>query len=57
VSLIISELGEVLEAKAVRGDPLLTDAAVQAAKQWKFKPLTLSGYPVMVEGVLVIEVK
>jgi hypothetical protein len=57
VSLVISEQGDVLEAKAVKGDPLLTDAAVEATKQWKFKRIELSGYPVRVEGVLVIEVK
>jgi hypothetical protein len=46
VSLVISQQGDVLEAKAVNGDPLLTGAAVEAAKQWKFKPIALSGYPV-----------
>jgi TonB family protein len=57
VNLVVSEQGDVLEAKAVSGNPLLNSVAVEAAKQWKFKPIALSGHPVMLEGVLVIEVK
>src|SRR5574341_650290 len=52
VQVTISEEGRVIEAAVISGHPLLRDAAVQAARQWKFKPTELSGVPVKVQGVL-----
>jgi len=52
VQVTISEEGRVIEAAVISGHPLLRDAAVQAARQWVFKPTELSGVPVKVQGVL-----
>lgn len=52
VQVTISEEGQVMEAVVVGGHPLLRDAALQAARQWKFRPTQLSGVPVKVQGVL-----
>jgi protein TonB len=52
VQVTISEDGRVIDAQVVSGHPLLRDAAVQAARQWVFKPTELSGVPVKVQGVL-----
>jgi len=52
VQVTISEQGEVIEAIAISGHPLLRDASVEAAKQWVFKPTELSGAPVKVQGIL-----
>lgn len=52
VQVTISEEGRVIEAVVVGGHPLLRDAALQAARQWLFKPTELSGVPVKVQGVL-----
>ncbi len=52
VQIIISETGEVIEASVISGHPLLRDAALQAARQWLFKPTELSGVPVKVQGIL-----
>lgn len=52
VQVLVNETGEVLEASAVNGHPLLRDAALQAAQQWQFKPTELGGKPVKVSGVL-----
>ncbi|HMV51532.1 MAG TPA: energy transducer TonB, partial [Blastocatellia bacterium] len=52
VQITISEEGKVVEASAISGHPLLRDAAVEAARQWVFKPVELSGTPVKVQGVL-----
>lgn len=52
VQVTISEDGRVIEAQVVSGHPLLRDAAVQAARQWVFKPTELSGVPVKVQGIL-----
>jgi protein TonB len=52
VQVTISEDGRVIDAQVINGHPLLRDAALQAAKQWVFKPTELSGVPVKVQGVL-----
>ncbi len=52
IQVLISEDGRVEDAQVQSGHPLLRDAALQAAKQWVFRPTTLSGVPVKVQGVL-----
>ncbi len=52
IQVTISEEGRVIEAEVISGHPLLRDAALQAAKQWIFKPTELSGVPVKVQGIL-----
>ena len=52
VQVTISETGEVISADVVSGHPLLRDASLNAARQWKFKPTELSGQPVKVQGIL-----
>jgi len=53
VQVTISEQGEVIDAVAISGHPLLRDSSINAAKQWVFKPTELSGVPVKVQGILV----
>lgn len=53
VEITISETGRVIEAKATSGHPLLRNAAVDAAREWVFKPAILNGSPVKTETVLV----
>ena len=52
IMVIVSEEGKVIDAAAVDGHPLLRDAALQAARQWEFKPAEHSGKPVKVVSVL-----
>jgi TonB family protein len=52
VRITIDEHGDVIEASAVSGHPLLRAAAVQAATEAKFAPTTLGGQPVKVSGML-----
>jgi periplasmic protein TonB len=40
--------GRVAEVKVLRGNPLLTDAAVEAVRQWVYTPTLLNGVPVPV---------
>jgi protein TonB len=49
VSAVIDEHGNVVQARAVSGHPLLIAAALQAVLQWKYEPTTLSGTPVSVQ--------
>lgn len=52
VQVLIDEEGNVTTATAVSGNPLLRDAAVDAARGAKFSPTRLSGHPVKVSGVI-----
>lgn len=53
VEVLINELGNVVSAKAINGHPLLHLAAINAAKESKFKMTLLSGVPVKINGVIV----
>jgi TonB family protein len=52
VRITISEDGRVVEAKAISGHMALRGAAVDAAYKWIFKPTTMNGTPIRVQGVL-----
>jgi len=46
---VIDAAGDVHNVKVLKGLPMgLSEAAVEAARQWKFKPATLDGRPVPV---------
>jgi len=45
----ISKSGDVVNIQLVSGHPLLAPAAIDAVKQWKYKPYLLNGNPVEVE--------
>jgi periplasmic protein TonB len=49
VDAVIDEHGNVVQAHAVNGHPLLIPAALQAVLQWKYEPTLLNGTPVAVE--------
>ena len=52
VEVLIDINGKVISAKAVSGNGVLQQAAVQAALRARFSPTTLSGQPVRVSGVI-----
>jgi len=45
----ISKEGDVVKLELISGDPVLAPAAIQAVKQWKYKPYLLNGVAVIVE--------
>jgi protein TonB len=49
MTLLISTTGDVESIKLIDGDQQLGEAAMDAIKQWKFKPYVLNGTPVEVE--------
>jgi len=49
LNVIISTTGEVEVARLVTGDPLLAPAAIEAVKQWKYKPFLLNREPIEVD--------
>ena len=44
----ISKEGAVADLSVISGDPMLTQAALDAVKQWKYRPYLLGGKPVEV---------
>ena len=52
VQITISETGSVIDAKAISGHQALRSAAVAAAYKWVFKPTTVNGEPIKVQGTL-----
>ncbi|HKQ77871.1 MAG TPA: energy transducer TonB [Blastocatellia bacterium] len=52
VQVTISQTGNVINAKAVSGHPLLREAAVEASRKWVFKPTTMNGVPIETQLVL-----
>lgn len=52
VEVTVDEEGKVESARPISGHPLLKDAAVNAARGWKFAPTMLSGVPVKVIGTI-----
>jgi TonB family protein len=52
VEVLLDEEGDILSARALSGHPLLKDAAVAAARGWKFTPTTFEGKLVKVVGTI-----
>jgi len=53
----VSKTGSVAEVKVVSGDQLLIQSAVDAVKQWKYKPYLLNGDPVEIQTEISINFK
>jgi periplasmic protein TonB len=49
VDAIIDEHGNVVQAHAISGHPLLIAAALKAVLQWRYEPTSLNGQPISVE--------
>jgi TonB family protein len=47
--VLIDKQGNVTELQAISGHPLLIQSAMDAVKQWQYKPTLLNGRPVLVE--------
>ncbi len=43
---VIGKDGKVQQVRVLRGHPMLTQAAVNAVKQWRYKPFSVDGEPV-----------
>lgn len=55
VEVTVDESGNVIEARAISGHTLLRDAAVSAARDWKFTPTKVSGQPVKIVRTITFE--
>jgi protein TonB len=57
VNAVIDEHGNVVQARAVNGHPLLIPAALKAVLQWKYEPTLLNGTSVAVEMEVTVHFK
>jgi periplasmic protein TonB len=53
----ISKTGDITHVKVLKGDPQLTKAAVDAVRQWKYKPYLLNGEPVEIQTQITVNFK
>ena len=51
----ISKNGDITAVKLLKGEPLLAHAAVDAVKQWKYKPYLLNGAPVEIQTQITVK--
>ncbi len=54
---VIGKDGAVKDLQVVSGHPMLTSAAVNAVKQWKYKPYFLNGQPVEIDTTIQVNFK
>jgi periplasmic protein TonB len=57
VDAIIDEHGNVVQARAINGHPLLIAPALKAVLQWKYEPTSLNGRPISVELQVLVNFK
>jgi protein TonB len=53
----ISKDGDISAVKTLSGDAQLSHAAVEAVKQWKYKPYLLNGEPVEIQTQITVKFK
>lgn len=54
LAAVISKDGTIENLQVISGHPLLTQAAMQAVKQWRYKPYVLNGQPVEVDTTITV---
>lgn len=54
IQCIINHRGEIAEARVLSGHPLFAQPALDAVKQWKYRPYLLNGEPVEVETTVTV---
>ncbi|MGB2604470.1 MAG: TonB family protein [Candidatus Sulfotelmatobacter sp.] len=51
---VIDKEGNIQDLQLVSGHPMLVPAAIQAVKQWRYRPYLLNGQPVEVETTITV---
>jgi protein TonB len=57
IQAFIDKEGKVVNLKVLRGDPGLAHAALEAVRQWRYKPYYLDGQPVEIETQITVNFK
>jgi protein TonB len=54
IKAIITREGIIKQAEVLSGSPLLVGAALEAIRQWRYRPYILNGEPVEVETEITV---
>jgi protein TonB len=54
LAAVIGKDGSVSSLRLVNGNPMLANAAIDAVKQWRYKPFLLNGQPVEIETTVTV---
>jgi protein TonB len=57
IEATINREGKVVDVKVLSGDSVLAHAAVEAVRQWRYKPYYLDGQPVEIETQITVNFK
>ena len=57
IEATINKEGMVINPKVLKGDPLLAHAALDAVRQWRYKPYYLDGEPVEIQTQITVNFK
>jgi protein TonB len=57
LQVLIARDGTVQDAKFLQGSLMFANAAIDAVKQWHFKPYLLNGRPVSVQSTITLSFK
>lgn len=55
LDVTIDRTGQIANIKTRQGHPILIQSAIDAVKQWKFRPYVLNGEAVEVESTVMIK--
>jgi len=57
IEATINREGKTTNLKAISGDPVLARAALDAVRQWRYKPYYLDGEPVDIQTQITVNFK
>ncbi len=57
IEATINKEGNVINPRVLRGDPVLAHAAVEAVRQWRYKPYYLDGEPIEIQTQVTVNFK
>ena len=57
IEATVNKEGNVVNPKVLSGSPVLARAALEAVRQWRYKPYYLNGQPVEIQTQITIELK